>query len=111
MCIRGRTQWKKRFEFQVYGELGAVEISGLGGSYGVEQMTVFKRPAEGGAPDVERNEFPGKDVSWEREWAEFKSAVTEGRRSLGSVEDGVSAMRLIDAMYRSSQTQSRVSLR
>jgi predicted dehydrogenase len=104
------TQWKNRFDFQVYGELGAVEVSGLGGSYGVEQLTVYRRSESGRAPGVERREYPGEDISWEMEWREFRAAISEKRSPSGSISDGVAAMRLIDAMYRSSRSHERVSV-
>ncbi|MDQ1239808.1 MAG: hypothetical protein QG577_1994 [Thermodesulfobacteriota bacterium] len=38
------TQWKNRFVFEVFGEAGYLIVDGLGGSYGVETLTVGKRP-------------------------------------------------------------------
>ncbi len=38
------TQWKNRFTCEVYGEAGYLIVAGLGGSYGVETLTVGKRP-------------------------------------------------------------------
>ena len=104
------TQWKNRFEFQVYGELGAVEVTGLGGSYGTEELTIYRRRERGGAPDIENREFPGDDISWALEWSEFKAAMDEKRTPLGSIDDGVAAMSVIDALYRSSESHERVSI-
>jgi len=42
------TQWKNRFTFEVFGEAGYLIVDGLGGSYGVETLTVGKRPTVNG---------------------------------------------------------------
>jgi predicted dehydrogenase len=98
------TQWKNRFSFEVTGELGTVGVEGLGGSYGDERLVVTRRRMEGGVPDVAERAFPGPDVSWGAEWDDFTGAVVEGRPLLhGGPGDGVAAMRMIDALYRSAR--------
>ena len=42
------TQWKNRFLFEIYGEAGYLIVDGLGGSYGVERLTIGKRPTVNG---------------------------------------------------------------
>jgi predicted dehydrogenase len=37
------TQWKNRFTFEIFGEAGYLIVEGLGGSYGVETLTIGKR--------------------------------------------------------------------
>lgn len=56
----------------------------------------------GGAPDEEIIEFSGPDISWEEEWKEFVSAIRENRGPLGNSKDGLEAMRMIEAVYRSA---------
>jgi predicted dehydrogenase len=82
------TQWKNRFSFEVFGELGSLEVEGLGGSYGVERLVSTRRRLEGGSPDMEEQSFPGPDESWTAEWADFATALrraglpfTVGRRT------------------------------
>ena len=41
------TQWKNRFTFEIFGEAGYLIVEGLGGSYGVEKLTIGKRPRNG----------------------------------------------------------------
>lgn len=96
------TQWKNLFSFEVYGETGAVAVEGLGGSYGTERLVRTRRRMEGGVPEVTEESFPGADVSWRREWADFAEAVTTGRLTHGGAEDGLAVMRMIDALYRSA---------
>lgn len=104
------TQWKNRFTFEVFGRDGYVRVEGLGGSYGTERLEVGRRKMEGGAPEVAVFEFPGADLSWQTEWQEFTSAISEGRQPLANGEDGLQTMRLIAAIYQSARTGQMVRL-
>lgn len=98
------TQWKNLFRFEIFGRDGYLLVEGLGGSYGVERLTLGIRRPESGPPDQEIWEFPGPDISWQDEWEEFKAAVREKRQPLGNGHDGYQAARLIDAIYESAKT-------
>ena len=104
------TQWKNRFQFQLYGTLGALEVEGLGGSYGTETLTHYRRNLAGGAPEVETMTFEGPDESWLKEWHDFVTAIRTGGQFMGTPEEGVGVMRLIDGLYRSSRCGQEVSL-
>lgn len=104
------TQWKNLFSFEVFGARGAVLVEGLGRSYGTETLTVVRRRPEGGVPDTETQAFPGEDSSWELEWQDFASAIATGRPMLGTADDGVTAMLMLDALYRSAQANVPVPL-
>lgn len=104
------TNWKNVFSFEIFGEDGYLKISGLGGSYGPESLEIGRRKKEGGRPDVEVVEFPPEDVSWKREWKEFKSAISEGREPVGNGYDGLMANCVIEAIYKSSREQRTISL-
>lgn len=104
------TQWKNLFSLEIFGTGGALVIEGLGRSYGVETLTVYRRKAEGGAPDCEVLRFEGEDLSWREEWADFLGAVLERRPMAGTADDGVAAMRMLDALYRSAAAGTPVSL-
>ncbi len=92
------TQWKNLFSFEVFGDHGALVVEGLGRSYGTESLTVYRRQA-GGPPAEERIEFPGPDVSWGLEWDEFLSAIESGSPPPANAEDGLAALRLVEAVY------------
>ena len=96
------TQWKNLFCFEVYGRSGAVVVQGLGGSYGAETLTAYRRRPEGGAPDAETRVFEEPDGSWRLEWEDFVRATQGGEGMLGTADDGVTAMRMVDALYRSA---------
>lgn len=115
------TQWKNRFTFEIYGEAGYLNVNGLGGSYGPETLTIGKRPRNmdgnhsrvayaGGVPEEEILVFDGPDVSWEREWEEFVSAIRDKRQPLGNGGDGLEANRMIAAVYASAQYRKPIKI-
>jgi predicted dehydrogenase len=97
------TQWKNRFSFEVFGREGSVTVEGLGLSYGVERLITTLRRLEGGVPDVADEVFDGADSSWELEWAEYHAAITGGAPYMGGPTDGIAAMAMLDAVYRSAR--------
>lgn len=104
------TQWKNLFSLEVFGREGAVIVQGLGGSYGVETLTTYRRRPQGGAPEEETRVFDGPDDSWRLEWEDFVRAVEGGNGMLGTPTDGVVAMRMLDALYRSASLRARVEV-
>ena len=109
------TQWKNRFAFEVYGEVGYLIVEGLGGSYGPEKLTIGKRPRAGqdyaaGVPDEEVLVFDGPDISWQLEWQEFTAAIRERREPLGNGQDGLEANRMIAAVYLSAKENRPVKI-
>jgi len=98
------TQWKNLFLFEVYGSDGYLVVNGLGGSYGTETLRTARRNAKGGRPDEKVMEFTGPDISWRNEWREFISAIEQGREPAGNGWDGYQANRMIDAVYKSAET-------
>ena len=62
------TQWKNRFVFEVFGEAGYLIVDGLGGSYGVETLTVGRRQkAEGRRQEKGRGSTDYADYADEKE--------------------------------------------
>ncbi len=104
------TQWKNRFSFEVFGRDGYVSVEGLGGSYGTERLVWGRRKPEGGAPDISTLDLEGPDISWRDEWAEFAASIREGRAPLADGQDGLEAVRLVHAIYASSQSGQTVRL-
>jgi predicted dehydrogenase len=64
----------------------------------------------GGPPDEEVITFDGPDISWEEEWRDFLSAISTNRNPLGNVYDGLKAMELVDAIYRSAREERFIRL-
>ena len=104
------TNWRNIFSFEIFGTEGYLRMEGLGGSYGTETLEYGKRKPHGGVPEIEVYEFPGEDVSWQNEWAEFKSAIEEHRQPIGNGVDGMKANQIVQAIYKSSEEKRVVQL-
>lgn len=100
------TQWKNLFSLEVFGRTGYLLIEGLGGSYGIERLVIGRRRMEGGVPQEESIEYSGPDGSWAAEWREFRRAIEHGAQPIGSGRDGLKALQVIDAVYRSVSTHT-----
>ena len=104
------SQWKNLFSFEISGEHGALVVEGLGGTYGTERLTIYRRKRNGGAPDEEFIEFAGPDRSWESEWDEFVRAIRRGEAPRVGAEDGLAALRLVETVYEAARTGVTVRL-
>ena len=96
------TQWKNLFSFELNGSKGHMRATGLGGSYGKEQLVIGIGAGKGKPPFETTIEFSNDDVSWQLEWTDFITSIIDGRSPVGSGEDAYNALRAIDAIYESS---------
>jgi predicted dehydrogenase len=94
------TQWKNRFELQIYCDEGSLEVAGLGGSYGTETLTIARRRHEGGAPALWTESFAGPDRSWEDEWDELVRVIGNG--GPGNAGESLQVMETLAELYRSA---------
>ena len=101
------TQWKNVFSFEVFGERGALVVEGLGKAYGTERLSIYRR-AVSGAPSEEQMEFQGPDESWEREWEEFLASIGNGHALHVGADDGLAALRLVEAVYEAARSGTTV---
>jgi predicted dehydrogenase len=99
------TPWKNVFSFEVFGEDGYLNVEGLGASYGTEKLIAGRRDFSAPFQDT-ITEFRGGDISWREEWKEFTRAIVERREPIGSGRDGLAAMRVALAAYRSEESRS-----
>ncbi len=103
------TQWKNLFNLELFGQDGYVIVDGLGGSYGTEKVTLGKKAFFEPFRD-ETTEFRGGDISWYEEWKEFLAAIEEKREPLGNSYDGLQALKLVNAVYKSARDGCAVKL-
>ena len=94
------TEWKNLFSFEIAGRRGKLEISGLGGSYGVERLTWYKMSPEMGAPETLAWEYPMADNSWEAEWSDFREDIRLNRQPVPGIADAQASLRVIEQVYR-----------
>ena len=102
-------QWKNTFVLEAYGTEGYIKVNGLGSSYGNEKLILGKKDYTGPfREDV--FEFRGEDISWKKEWEEFLNTIEKNNGAFHDGEDGVEAMRIVDACYDSSKKKRVVFL-
>ncbi|MFN0105239.1 MAG: Gfo/Idh/MocA family protein [Bryobacteraceae bacterium] len=95
------TEWKNLFSLEIYGRDGKLDISGLGGSYGVERLAYYKMLPEMGPPETVIWEYPSlADRSWELEFAAFLRDIAEGREPEPGVRDAQAALRIVETIYK-----------
>lgn len=94
------TEWKNLFSFEIYGRVGKLEISGLGGSYGTERVTFYKMSPEMGPPETFAWEYPMGDNSWDLEFEAFLEDIRLGREPNPGVRDAQAALRVIETVYK-----------
>ena len=94
------TEWKNKFDFEVFCERGKLEVTGLGGSYGPETFTRYEMVDGLGPPVITSTQFPPGDDSWDLELKDFLGAIEGGAAQGADVQDAVNVHRIIDAAYR-----------
>jgi predicted dehydrogenase len=90
------TEWKNLFSFEYSGRNGKLEISGLGGSYGVERLAHYQMLPAMGPPDTTIYEYPAADDSWEVEMAEFADDIRLQRTPSPGIADAQAALRIAE---------------
>jgi predicted dehydrogenase len=96
------TEWKNTFSFEIYGKTGKIDISGLGGSYGVEKISFYKMSPEMGPPETFVWEYPMADDSWDVEFAEFLDDIRQKRQPSAGIHDAHAALTIVEEIYRIS---------
>jgi predicted dehydrogenase len=95
------TEWKNLFSFEIAMQRAKVEIVGLGGSYGVERLTLYEMGPELGPPDTTSWEWPRGDDSWIKETDDVLRSLAGDGDTLGAdVEDAIEALEIVEEAYR-----------
>jgi predicted dehydrogenase len=96
------TEWKNLFSMEIYGREGKLDLSGLGGSYGVERLTWYHMLPEMGPPETSAWEYPMGDDSWSVELAEFFEDIRLDRAPAASLNDALAALTIVERIYEVS---------
>jgi predicted dehydrogenase len=96
------TEWKNLFSMEIYGNLGKLDLFGLGGSYGLEKITWYKMLPEMGPPDTTSWEYPMPDDSWAIEIAEFFDDIRLNREPSANLADASAALVIVEKIYKES---------
>ena len=96
------TEWKNLFSMEIYGRGGKLDISGLGGSYGLERLTYYKMLPEMGPPETTSWEYPMGDDSWMVEMAEFYEDIRLNRTPSAGLKDAYESLKIVQHIYKES---------
>lgn len=95
------SEWKNEFAFEIYCRDAKIQVSGLGGSYGVETSRVWRMRPEMGPPDLDEVVHDTPDASWEAEWANLRAAIASGDSGvlLGDLESAGYGLSIVTEAY------------
>jgi predicted dehydrogenase len=93
------TEWKNLFSFEIFGQTGKLEMTGLGGSYGVERLTYHRMLPEMGPPETTIWEYPMPDTSWAVEFGEFMEDIRLRRAPVPGLGDAHAALQVVERVY------------
>ena len=96
------SEWKNLFSMEIYGRDGKLDLSGLGGSYGIEKITLYKMLPEMGPPETTSWEYPMGDDSWAVEIAEFYDDILLDRSPSAGLKDAHAVLEIIETIYQQS---------
>ena len=101
------TMWKNRFSFEVLGRDGYARIDGLGGSYGVETLTVGRKREAGSRPEETVTTYSAPDPSWEDDWRDLLESIEGERSPEVGPRDGLAVMQLVEDVYSKATSPDR----
>ena len=93
------TEWKNLFCLEVFCRGGKLQVDGLGGSYGVERLTVYRMLPEMGPPETTVFDHAGPDASWTLEFEELLAATRGEATSSAGIEDALAALAIVERAY------------
>lgn len=104
------TQWINLFSLEIFGRDGYLHLTGRDGHYGPQKLLWGKRQPNHSRPEEQVFEFPPHNDSWELEWQDFVNAIETGREPMGNINDGLRALELVEAAYKSSREQKWIDV-
>jgi predicted dehydrogenase len=95
------TEWKNLFSFEIFGKVGKIQIDGLGGSYGLEQLCFYRMSAEMGPPETMIWQYPQADRSFALEFESFMKDLASGVAGKPDLDDAIAAFDIAENIYQS----------
>lgn len=101
------TQWRHKFNLEIFLEGGALQLSGIlsgSKSYGDEKLTITPRVDRANGQPSETTESFIFDESWAREMAEFASCVADDKPvEVGTSRQALDSMKTVRAIYEGDE--------
>jgi predicted dehydrogenase len=98
------SEWKNLFSFEIYGRAGKLQIDGLGGSYGMERLTLYKMLPQMGPPETTSWDYPSGDDSWALEMEAFLEDIKQGRTPVPGLKEARATLEVVEKIYRNSSS-------
>ncbi len=101
------TQWVNVFRFELGCADAVAVLDGLGGSYGEERLSVWRRAD--GPFSAETVSFRGQDPSWRAEFDEFLRQIAGAGAAVPAgdlAHPGVSALHVVEAAYAADRERT-----
>lgn len=96
------TEWKNLFSLEIYGRNAKIAVDGLGGSYGLERLALYKMLPEMGPPETVIWEYPRGDTSWQLETGAFITDILLDRAPDPGLAEGIKTLEIVEKIYRDS---------
>lgn len=109
-CHLSITEWRNRFEFEVFGKDGYVRVQGLAKSYGPQRLTLGCRAPQGGVPTEQVWEYPNEDPTWRLEWEDVLGRIARGASNEDTATQGIKVMEVLAAAYESARVGAVVGV-
>jgi len=97
------TEWKNIFSVEIFCSHGKLDINGMGGSYGQEQLILYKMSKKMGIPKQRKWRFKLKDISWKTEINDFYDDIIYNRKPKVNLNDAYQNLKIINKIYKNSK--------
>ena len=97
------TEWKNKFNLEIFCKKAKFEIDGLGGSYGSEQLKIYYMKKKMGIPSYKEIIFREKDNSWKRELDIFKKSIKKKKYFGPNIDEAYQNMKIISYCYKQNK--------
>ena len=94
-------EWKNIFDFQIIGTKGKLKITGIGGSYGTETLSVYTMNTDimGVPEETTHIEYPQEDLSFKLEQEYFLKLYHGNVSDISTLRDAYNSMAIIEEIY------------
>lgn len=96
------TEWKNKFNFEIFFQNAKLEISGRGASYGKENLIYYQMTEKMGPPKVKKWNY-SIDNSWKNEWRCFLKDIKSKKSDYRSLNESIAVLKVIETAYRLSK--------
>ena len=96
------TEWKNKFNFEIFCKYGKIEIIGLGKSYGKEKLILYKMRKNMGIPQKKIRSFTKyeSNTSWKIEIDDFYNSIIKKIKCEPNINDVYENLLIIRDLYK-----------